>query len=117
MKKIAFFLNQPDIHENDLSDLLNKSYKIGGSGYEILLVSYMLERRDNGIRPYLLSNYKGKVPHQASHFVQDLKDACDFCTANSIKSMVVDFLQFKEEIIEEYSGKLDFYVWAHNIMG
>lgn len=116
-ERIAFFLNQPSIQEKDLSDLLTKSYRLGGSEYEILLVSYLLEKRDNGIESYLLSNYDGIVPHVEFRHVQDLEQACDFCVANSIKRLVVDIKQFKEEIIKKFSTKIEFYVWAHNIVG
>ena len=115
--KIAFFLNQPNIEEKDLSNLLTQSYRLGGSEFEILLVSYLIEQRDNGIKSYLLSNYDGIVPHQECHYVMDLEQACEYCVDNSIGQIVIDIKQFKEDVIDKYSKNLDFFVWAHNIVG
>lgn len=117
MVKIVFFLNQPNIKEKDLSDLMTKSYKLGGSEYEILLVSYFIEKRNNGIQSYLLSNYNGKVPHQKFFHVNNLEEACEFCVKNTIKKLVVDIKQFKEDTIKKYSSKIEFLIWAHNIIG
>lgn len=117
MHRIAFFLNQPNIQEKDLSELLTKSYRLGGSEFEFLIVSLLIEQRDNGIKSYLLSNYDGIVPHKEIHYVEDLKQACDFCVRNSIKRIVIDIKQFNETIINKYSKSLEFYIWAHNIVG
>ena len=115
--KIAFFLLQPNIEEKDLSNLLTQSYRLGGSGYEILLVSHLIEQRDNGIESYLLSNYDGIVPHRKFFQVKDLEQACVFCINNSISKLVIDTNQFNEEYVDKYSDRLDFYLWAHNIVG
>lgn len=115
--RFAFFLNGNNIHEKDLSELLTKSYRLGGSEFEFLVVSYLVERRDNGIKSYLLSNYEGKVPHKEFHFVEGLEQACDFCFRNSINHIVIDIKQFNEVVIDKYSNKLEFYIWAHNIVG
>lgn len=37
---IAFFLNGSNIQEKDLSELLTKSYRLGGSEFEFLVVYY-----------------------------------------------------------------------------
>lgn len=116
-RRIAFFLNCSGIQETDLSELLTKSYRIGGSEYEILLVSYLLEKRNNGITSCMLSNYDGIVPHQEFHQVSDLEQACEFCVRNSISTLVIDVKQFKEGIVKRFSRKVDFFVWAHNIVG
>ena len=73
MTNIAFFLNQPNLKEKDLSELLTKSYRLGDSEYEFLLVSYLIEQRNNGIQSYLLSNYNGKVPHHKFFYVNNLE--------------------------------------------
>lgn len=117
MTNIAFFLNQPNIKEKDLSDLMTKSYRLGGSEYEFLLVSYFIEQRNNGIQSHLLSNYNGKVPHQRFFHVNNLEEACEFCVKNSIKKLVVDIKQFKEDTLKRYSKKIEFLIWAHNIIG
>ena len=117
MKKIAFFLYQHNIQEKDLSELLSKSYRLGGSELEFLLVSLFVEQRDNGIKSYFLTNYEGKLPHHDSYYVQDLDEACKFCVHNSIKEMIIDIKQFKEDIIRKYSQKLNFLIWAHNNVG
>lgn len=117
MDRIAFFLNGSNIQEKDLSELLTKSYRLGGSEFEFLVVSYLIEQRDNNINSYFLSNYDGKVPHQEFHKVKDLDQACNFCLLNSIGRIVVDIKQFDEIIIKKYSKKLEFYIWAHNIVG
>ena len=117
MHRIAFFLNGLNIQEKDLSELLTKSYRLGGSEFEFLVVSLLIEQRDNGIQSCLLSNYDGIVPHKEFHYVEDLKQACDFCVRNSIKRIVIDIKQFNETIINKYSKSLEFYIWAHNIVG
>ena len=117
MKEIAFFLYQHNIQEKDLSGLLSKSYRLGGSELEFLLVSLFIEQRDNGINSYFLTNFKGKIPHHNSFYVEDLDDACRFCVENSIKEIVIDVKQFKEDIIRKYSKKLEFIIWAHNNVG
>ena len=114
---VAFFLHQQDIHETDLSNLLNRSYRLGGSEYEILLVSYLIEMRDNGIQSFLLSNYAGILPHQKFCYVDNLEQACEFCVNNSIDQMVIDIKQFKEKTIDKYAKRMKFFVWAHNIVG
>lgn len=40
MHKIAFFLNQPNTQEKDLSELPTKSYRLDGSKFEFLVVFY-----------------------------------------------------------------------------
>ena len=114
LKKIAFFLYQHNIQEKDLSGLLSKSYRLGGSELEFLLVSLFIEQRDNGIKSYFLTNFKGKVPHHNSFYVDNLDDACRFCVENSINEIVIDVKQFKEDVISRYSKKLHFLIWAHN---
>lgn len=114
LKKIAFFLYQHNIQEKDLSELLSKSYRLGGSELEFLLVSLFIEQRDNGINSYFLTNFKGKVPHHNSYYVDNLDDACRFCVENSINEIVIDVKQFKEDVISRYSKKLHFFIWAHN---
>ena len=117
MTNIAFFLNQPNLKEKDLSELLTKSYRLGGSEYEFLLVSYLIEQRNNSIQSCLLSNYKGKVPHHKFFYVNNLEQACEFCVENTIKKLVVDIKQFKESTLKKYSKKIEFLIWAHNIIG
>ncbi len=114
MTKIAFFLNLPNSQEKDLSEILTRSYRLGGSEYEMLIVSYLLEKRDNGIDSILLSNYDGKVPHQQYFNITNLEEACDYCVRNSISKIVIDIKQFDEDIIEKFSNT-NFLVWAHNI--
>lgn len=80
-------------------------------------MSYLLERRDNGIKPYLLTNFEGIVPHAECFLVKDLEESCHFCISHSIRRIVIDVKQFREDIIKKFSGKLDFYIWAHNIVG
>lgn len=115
--KFAFFLNGTNIQEKNLSELLTKSYRLGGSEFEILIVSLFIEQRNNRIKSYLLSNYNGIVPHKEFHFVKDLEKACDFCVRNSINKIVIDVKQFNETVIDKYLNKLEFYIWAHNIVG
>lgn len=117
MRRIAFFLNQPNISEKDLSDILTKSYKLGGSEYEFLLVSYLIEQRDNGIKSYFLSNYDGIVPHKEFHHIEKMEKACAFCISHSIDCLVIDIKHFQEEIIKKYSKRLSFFVWTHNMVG
>ena len=103
MQKIAFFLYCVILQEKDLSELLTKSYRLGGSEFEFLIVSLLIEQRGNGIQSYLLSNYDGIVPHKAFHVVKDLGKSCHSCICNTITRIVIDVKLFSMTVINSYS--------------
>lgn len=59
MLKVAFFLNNEDFNsDRDFSDILGGNPGIGGSEYMILLISYLLTIRNNGIQVRLYTSKK-----------------------------------------------------------
>lgn len=114
MKKIAFFLNNPTLPYRDYSSILDGNPGIGGSEYEFLLVSYLLEIRDNGLEIHLFTNCKGKLPHKRIHQVKNLNEACLYSTKHNISEMVVDIKHFSFDVLDNYKEFLKIIIWAHN---
>ena len=80
--KVGFFLNQLD--STDCRGILQGNPGIGGSEYEILLVSYLLEQRSNEIDVNLLLKVPMKVPHKKTSIVGDIEGLCNYCTKEKI---------------------------------
>lgn len=114
MKKIAFYLNNPMLPKVDYSTIMNGNPGIGGSEYEFLLVSFLLEERDNGILSFLITNSGNSFPHKNVVPVSDLRGCCDYCAENDVDCIVIDIKHFDKNVLDDYSGKLDVIIWAHN---
>lgn len=112
--KIAFYIAVENLNDLDYSTILKGNPGIGGTEYEFLLVPYLLEKRDNGITPFLLSRSKQHFPHKNVQYVNSLKDACEFCVAKQIPTIIINQGQFDQNILEPYKENLSFILWAHN---
>lgn len=75
--KVGFFKS---IDSTDCRGILQGNPGIGGSEYEILLVSYLLEQRSNEIDVNLLLKVPMKVPHKKTSIVGDIEGLCNYCT-------------------------------------
>ena len=114
--KIAFYLDKENLNNQDYSRITEGNPGIGGSEYEFLLVSYLLEQRKNGITSILLTRNKLKFPHSNIQYVKSIDDACNFCLTHNIFLLVINQTQFDKKILDPYGTKLSFILWAHNTM-
>lgn len=114
MIKAAFFLDNKNLPSIDYEKVLEGNPGIGGSEYEFILVSYLLEKRNNGIESYFFSNSKVVFPHVHSNYVGNLSEACENCIKNDIPVLIIDIKAFDKLILDNYEGKLSFGIWAHN---
>lgn len=111
MKKIAFFLNNKTMKNVDYSSIKEENPGIAGSEYEFLLVSYLLEQRNN-VEAYLLVNFEGKFPHKNIVQINNLEDCCKWCIKNK-SILVVDIKYVDIKIFQKYKT-LSYIIWAHN---
>lgn len=114
MKKIAFFLNNPTLPHRDYTSLLDGNPGVGGSEYEFMLVSYLLEIRNNNLEIYLITTCQGIYPHKNLYRVKDLNEACEYALEHNIAEMVVDIKHFSSCVLGNYKDRLKIIIWAHN---
>jgi len=114
MQKVAFFLNNPTMPDQDYSSILECNPGVGGSEYEFMLIPYLLEQRNNSIEPYLLINFNGKLPHKNIVSISNLDESCKYCIDNSINEIVVDIKSFDKSVLDRYGDNLSVMLWAHN---
>lgn len=112
MNKIAFYLNNNTMRNDDYSSIVNGNPGLAGSEYEFLLIPYLLERRGKVI-PYLLVNFEGTFPHNNVFRVSDLRSCCKWCQDNNIKNLVVDVKYIDLSLFTLFK-ELNFIIWAHN---
>lgn len=115
MQKIAFYINKPTLPNRDYGDLEKGNPGLPGSEYEFLLVSQLLDKRNNGLEIYLLANFNGKFPHSHVVKVTDLESCCKVCEERGIKKMVVDVKYFDKDVMDRHA-QLDYVIWVHNFM-
>lgn len=115
MQKIAFYINNPKLPNRDYRDLEKGNPGLPGSEYEFLLVSQLLDKRNNGLKIYLLANFEGIFSHSQVLKVTDLECCCKICKEMGIKTMVVDVKYFDREVMDKHP-QLDYIIWAHNFM-
>lgn len=116
MKKVAFYLDNNSISSVDLSNLLAGNPGIGGTEYQFLLVSYLLEQRSSNIIPVLITRCKTSAPHKNIYQVDNLSELCEYCSANGIKTIVMNQLVFDEKLLDSYKDIFDIVLWDHNGM-
>lgn len=112
--KVAFYLDNNNLNNQDYTKIVEGNPGIGGSEYEFLLVSYLLEQRDNGIDSVLLTRSNLAFPHKCTKYVKSLKESCDFCKSQNIEVLVINQAQFNRSIFDEYADDLSLILWAHN---
>ena len=115
MLKIAFYINKPTLPNRDYGNLEKGNPGLPGSEYEFLLVSQLLDKRNNGLEIHLLANFDGTFPHSHIVKVTDLESCCKVCEEMGIGTLVVDVKYFDKAVMDGYA-KLDYIIWAHNCM-
>lgn len=113
--RVGFYFDKTNAGDLNCMDILKGNPGVGGSEYEFLLVSYLLEKRDNGLDIFLFSASPIKVPHK--HFIYTgtiLEDLCKSCVREEVPLLVINRNQFDEKVFSKYSDKISFILWAHN---
>ena len=116
MKKVAFYLDNDSLGSVNLSNLLAGNPGVGGTEYQFLLVSYLLEQRSSNITPTLITRCKTSAPHKNIYQVDNLLELCEYCSANEIKTIVMNQLVFDEKLLDSYKDLFDIVLWDHNGM-
>lgn len=116
MLKVAFYLDNDSLGSVDLSGLLDGNPGVGGTEYQFLLVSYLLEQKSTLIEPTLIVKCNISAPHKSMYQVNDLKELCEYCKHNGIKTIVMNQLRFEEQLVDSYQGYFDVVLWDHNGM-
>lgn len=116
MLKVAFYLDNDSLGSVELTDLLDGNPGVGGTEYQFLLVSYLLEKNSSLIEPILISKCKTSAPHKLKHEVKDLKGLCEFCRQNDIKTIVMNQLCFDEKLMDGCRDYFNVVLWDHNGM-
>jgi len=114
IQKVAFYLDNENLNDQDYTKIVEGNPGIGGSEYEFLLVSYLLEQRNNGIDSVLLTRSSLTFPHKNTQSVKGLKESCDFCKSQGIEILVINQSQFDCNILDKYADNLWLILWAHN---
>jgi len=115
MKKIAFYLHNPGLGNVDCSHLFETNPGIGGTEYEVLLVSSLLYRKSEKyeVRLYLDEPLDGLVIPFC--IVSDIREA--IATAESEECDVLVFKQMEEyfsaDCLHSKTGKLALFPWIH----
>lgn len=112
---IAFYQNNGRLRVSDFSDIMQGNPGIGGTEYEFVLVSYLLDRRDNGLDVTLLTCMEGTYPHSNVVYVEDdIVGACRVCQQRGIDVLVMNQAEFDKERLDDAVGGLSIVLWAHN---
>ncbi len=112
--KVAFFIDNPNMPDRDYSRILEGNPGIGGTEYEALLVSYLLEIRQNDIVPTLIVNNHRVFPQKNVAVVGNLEDAFSYCIENNIETIVIDIKSYDYSTIKQKGEKLSIVIWAAN---
>ena len=119
MKKIAFYYNNECPKDKDFSGLLSGNPGVGGTEYEILLVSYLLETCDNDLDVCLLTRDEMSLPHPHYHLVGDVGGLFTYCKDNGIDVLVINQSVYNEQTVSQFetcSSRLGIILWDHNGM-
>ena len=116
MKKIAFYLENASIASVNCSNILQGNPGIGGTQYMIIVVSYLLSQRNNGLEVKTFSNSEGTFPSQYRYsVVKNFSEAVECASKEGF-----DCLIFRHDAELITSGTLDnvnknikLVVWDH----
>lgn len=116
MRKIAFYLENAPISSVDCSNILQGNPGIGGTQYMIIVISYLLSLRDNGLEIKTYSNSEGVFPDKYNYsIVNDFNYAVRLASKEGF-----DCLIFRHDAEMITSGALDkvtedikLIVWDH----
>ena len=116
--KIAFFIDNKNISNVDCTSIKEGNPGIGGTEYMILLISYLLNVRNNGIEVILLPTSKGFFPSDIKIVsCKDLKDG--YIIANEMKCNYFIFKHMDYYVNDFFSKLYSSYFtkiipWCHN---
>lgn len=116
MNKIAFYLENASIASVDCTEILQGNPGIGGTQYMIIVISYLLSLRNNGLDIKTFSNSEGIFPPEYRYsVVQDFSEAVEQASEEGF-----DCLIFRHDAELITSGTLDkanknikLIVWDH----
>ena len=114
MNCVAFYLHNSSMPNMDYSTILQGNPGLPGSEYEFLLVSYLLEERENNIDSYLFVDFDGYIPHKHCFKIVNLKDCCLQCERMHIDRLIIDIKYLDFNVLDQFADKICIYVWAHN---
>ncbi len=116
--KVGFYFDIAGKDGLDCSNITQGNPGMGGTEYEFLIVSYLLQQRDNGIEPVLFTRSSLTTPHK--HVIPvgggNLQILCDLCVENGVGLLVINQREFDDHIFGKYADKLSLILWAHNTM-
>lgn len=113
--KVGFYFDKRNAGNLDCTDILKGNPGVGGSEYEFLLVSYLLEKRNNDLDIVLFSASPIKVPHKNFIYTgTTIEGLCEACIREKVKTLVINKSQLDEKVFSEYSDKISLILWAHN---
>ena len=115
--KVAFYLNNEDFSYNrDFTNLLKGNPGIGGSEYMILLISYLLSVRNNGIQVRLYAAKQGRFNQSVDVIViDDIESAARHASENGFERFVFDHkrISWYKNPFQGLSPKLKLIPWCH----
>lgn len=114
--KVGFYFDKNNAGHLDCRGIINGNPGLGGSEYEFLLVSYLLEQRDNDIEPVLFSASPIIVPHKRVVNVGGIKALCESCLKEEISLLVINQGKFDRKFFDFYGNRISLILWAHNDM-
>jgi len=115
--KVAFYLNNEDFDNNrDLCNIERGNPGIGGSEYMILLISYLLTIRDNGIHVRLYVSKKGKFhPKMEVMSIGDIEVSAHHASDEGFERFVFDHkrVNWYKNPFRNLSPILKLIPWCH----
>ncbi len=116
--KIGFFIDNKNIKEVDCKNIVFGNPGIGGTEYMILIISYMLSIRDNGIEVLLFSTELGIFPESMSNILcKGIKEG--YLKANNLKCDYFIYKHMDRYVKDVFSKLPSLYKtkiipWCHN---
>ena len=115
--KVAFYLNNEDFSYNrDFTNLLKGNPGIGGSEYMILLMSYLLSVRNNGIQVRLYAAKQGRFNQSVDVIViDDIESAARHASENGFERFVFDHkrISWYKHPFDGLSPNIRLIPWCH----
>ena len=102
MKSVAFFLNNSN--SINCTDIKKGNPGLGGTEYQIILISSLLAERKNGLEIVLLSPYKGKLPPVLyRQNVSSFYEASLYCVTNQVDYLIVNYTSADKNVISAFA--------------
>lgn len=116
MKRIAFYLENKSFSAVDCSNILQGNPGIGGTQYMIIVVSYLLFLRSNGLEVKTYSNSKGLFPLDYNYsVVADFNEAVDKAYEDGYDCLIFrhDADLIKSGALDRVQVDIKLIVWDH----